>query len=90
MIAGAASVPAVLIVVRELMGEDRARAAAPFLMLIPAAVFWGSGDAACDDNEFPEVAQLRRDILELPCHQSLDDNAIDLVAHAVKQVVAHA
>jgi dTDP-4-amino-4,6-dideoxygalactose transaminase len=36
------------------------------------------------------VAQLRREILELPCHQSLDDNAIDLVAHAVKQVVAHA
>jgi hypothetical protein len=45
LIAGAASVPAVLIVVMELMGEDRARAAAPFLMLTPGAVFWGSGDA---------------------------------------------
>lgn len=68
---------------RELMQALHARG-------IDAIDFWGTGDAACDDNQFPEVAQLRRDILELPCHQSLDDNAIDLVAHAVKQVVAHA
>jgi selenocysteine lyase/cysteine desulfurase len=54
---------------------------------IDAIDFWGAGQ--CDDD-FPEVATLRRDILELPCHQSLDDDAIDLVAHAVKQVVAHA
>ncbi|HEX8953697.1 MAG TPA: aminotransferase DegT, partial [Polyangia bacterium] len=54
---------------------------------IDAIDFWSSGE--CDD-EFPEVAALRREILELPCHQSLDDDAIDLVAHAVKQVVAHA
>ena len=40
--------------------------------------------------EFPEVAALRREVLELPCHQSLDDDAIDLVAQAVKQVMAHA
>ncbi|MCU1282988.1 MAG: tbmB, partial [bacterium] len=57
---------------------------------IDAIDFWGTGDAACDDAEFPEVAELRREILELPCHQSLDDDAIDLVAHAVKQVLAHA
>jgi dTDP-4-amino-4,6-dideoxygalactose transaminase len=54
---------------------------------IDAIDFWSSG--FCDD-EFPEVATLRREILELPCHQSLDDDAIDLVAHAVKQVLAHA
>ena len=54
---------------------------------IDAIDFWGTGQ--CDD-EFPDVAALRRDILELPCHQSLDDDAIDLVAHAVKQVLAHA
>jgi dTDP-4-amino-4,6-dideoxygalactose transaminase len=54
---------------------------------IDAIDFWGpTGDV----EEFPEVAALRREILELPCHQSLDDDAIDLVAHAVKQVVAHA
>ena len=54
---------------------------------IDAIDFWGTGE--CDD-EFAEVAELRREILELPCHQSLDDDAIDLVAHAVKQVLAHA
>lgn len=54
---------------------------------IDAIDFWGTGE--CDDD-FPDVAALRREILELPCHQSLDDDAIDLVAHAVKQVVAHA
>jgi perosamine synthetase len=57
---------------------------------IDAIDFWGTGDAACDAAEFPEVAELRREILELPIHQSLDDDAIDLVAHAVNQVVAHA
>lgn len=54
---------------------------------IDAIDFWGTGE--CDDD-FADVAALRREILELPCHQSLDDDAIDLVAHAVKQVVAHA
>jgi hypothetical protein len=45
LVGGAASIPAALIVAREVLGERRARAAAPFLMLAPAAVFWGSGDA---------------------------------------------
>src|SRR5262249_710672 len=40
---------------------------------IEAVNFWSTGDPACDDAEFPEVARLRREILELPCHQSLDD-----------------
>jgi methylthioxylose transferase len=43
--AAAASVPALLLSVREVAGEDRARAAAPFLVLTPAAVAWSSGDA---------------------------------------------
>jgi rSAM/selenodomain-associated transferase 1 len=42
---GAASVPAVLLTVRE-VGDDRlARAASPFLVLGPTAVAWSSGDA---------------------------------------------
>jgi rSAM/selenodomain-associated transferase 1 len=44
-VSAAASVPAVLLAIREVAGEVRARAAAPFLMLTPAAVFWSSGDA---------------------------------------------
>lgn len=43
--AAASAVPAALLAVRDVMGEGRARACAPFLMFLPAAVFWGSGDA---------------------------------------------
>jgi rSAM/selenodomain-associated transferase 1 len=43
--AGAASVPAVLLVTRELAGERTARIAAPFVALSSIAVFWSSGDA---------------------------------------------
>jgi hypothetical protein len=42
---GGASVVAVLVATREVAGEAGARAAAPFLVLVPAAVWWSSGDA---------------------------------------------
>jgi hypothetical protein len=42
---GGASVVAALVATREVAGEARARAAAPFLVLVPAAVWWSSGDA---------------------------------------------
>jgi len=71
-------------------GDKRAVMQQLHALGIDAIDFWGTGDPACDLGEFPEVARLRREILELPCHQSLDDDAIDLVAHAVKLVVAHA
>jgi selenocysteine lyase/cysteine desulfurase len=57
---------------------------------IEAIDFWSEHDRACDPDEFPEVMALRREVLELPCHQSLDDDAIDFVARAVKDVLAHA
>jgi perosamine synthetase len=56
---------------------------------IDAINFWSTGDPACDPQEFPEVTRMRRQILELPCHQSLDDGDIDRVANAVKQAVGH-
>ena len=42
---GALSIPAVLIAVRDVASETHARAAAPFVVFLPAAVFWSSGDA---------------------------------------------
>lgn len=57
---------------------------------IDAIDFWGTGDPACSDEAFPEVAALRREVLELPCHQSLDDDAIDFVARAMKDVLSDA
>ncbi len=52
--------------------------------------FWSSGDDTCDLSLFPEVAQLRREVLELPCHQSLTDEDVDRMAHIVKQLALHA
>lgn len=45
ILTGAAAVPATLVAAREVAGEHAARLAAPFLMVAPAAVFLGSGDA---------------------------------------------
>ena len=42
---GAASVAAAMVALREVAGEAAARAAAPFLVLAPAAIWWSSGDA---------------------------------------------
>ena len=42
---GGASVAAVLVAVRDVVGAAAARAAAPFLALAPAAIWWNSGDA---------------------------------------------
>jgi dTDP-4-amino-4,6-dideoxygalactose transaminase len=55
---------------------------------VEAVDFWSTGHPTCDVARFPEVAALRRELVELPCHQSLDDEAVDLVAHAVKEAMA--
>ena len=57
---------------------------------IEAIDFWGIGDAEAGADRFPEVAWLRRHVLEVPIHQDLDDEAVARVARAVKYVVRHA
>jgi dTDP-4-amino-4,6-dideoxygalactose transaminase len=54
---------------------------------IEAIDFWSVGDPGCPSDDFPEVATLRRRLLELPCHQALDDEDIDFVARSVKDVL---
>jgi rSAM/selenodomain-associated transferase 1 len=44
VVIAASSVPAVLLSIREVAGEARARAAAPFVALMPAAMWWTSAD----------------------------------------------
>lgn len=56
---------------------------------IQAVDFWSGGDPRCPQDEFPEVGALRREVLELPCHQSLDDDAIDFVARTMKRLLVH-
>lgn len=48
---------------------------------IGAVDFWRDGDPACNPAEFPETVQLRKSIVEIPCHQDLD-------AHTVRRMVA--
>ena len=40
-------------------------------MGIEAVDFWRGSHPRCDLSEFPEVAYLRRSILEVPCHQDI-------------------
>ncbi|RJS16403.1 aminotransferase DegT [Corallococcus sp. H22C18031201] len=54
---------------------------------IDAIDFWRRFHPACDPAEFPEVAQLRRDIIEVPCHQDLSPEVMADVAQAVREAV---
>jgi len=52
--------------------------------------FWRTGHPACSLSEFPEVAELRRTVLEIPIHQDVTPQAAaalaDAVAAAVREV----
>jgi dTDP-4-amino-4,6-dideoxygalactose transaminase len=55
---------------------------------IEAVEFWRGPHPACDMAEFPEVAWLRKSIVEIPCHQDLSLATLARVASAVREVVA--
>jgi dTDP-4-amino-4,6-dideoxygalactose transaminase len=46
--------------------------------------FWRHFHPACDASAFPEVATLRRSIVEIPCHQDLTPEVMAEVADAVR------
>jgi hypothetical protein len=51
---------------------------------IEAIDLWRQG---CEDAaEFPAVAALRRHVIELPCHQDLDDDDVDRLAAALEEI----
>ncbi len=54
---------------------------------IDAIDFWRRFHPACDATAFPEVAQLRRSIVEVPCHQDLSPEVMAQVAAAVREAV---
>jgi dTDP-4-amino-4,6-dideoxygalactose transaminase len=64
----------------EVMGRLRAQG-------IDAIDFWRRFHPACDATAFPEVAQLRRSIVEIPCHQDLSPEVMAQVAAAVREAV---
>jgi hypothetical protein len=54
---------------------------------IEAVDFWRTGHPLCAPEEFPEVAALRRRVLELPVHQDLQPEDMAYVARCVKEVL---
>ena len=54
---------------------------------IDAIDFWRRFHPACDASAFPEVAQLRRSILEIPCHQDLSQEVMAEVADIVRDAL---
>jgi perosamine synthetase len=51
---------------------------------IEAIDFWKHFHPACEASAFPEVAQLRRSIVEIPCHQDLSPEVMAEVATVVR------
>lgn len=52
--------------------------------------FWRHGHLACRTSEFPEVAGLRRRVVEIPCHQDLTPEVMQWVGHRVRAAVTGA
>ncbi|HVE82640.1 MAG TPA: DegT/DnrJ/EryC1/StrS family aminotransferase [Myxococcales bacterium] len=50
--------------------------------------FWRYFHPACDASSFPEVAELRRTVLEVPCHQDLTPERMAVVADEVRAALA--
>ncbi|HYG69673.1 MAG TPA: aminotransferase DegT, partial [Anaeromyxobacteraceae bacterium] len=50
--------------------------------------FWRTGHPSCDPARFPEVAALREQILEIPCHQDLGPEDMAWVARCVQEALS--
>jgi dTDP-4-amino-4,6-dideoxygalactose transaminase len=55
---------------------------------VEAVDFWGLGHPALPTGTFSEADDLRRSVLELPCHQSLTPRAIRRMAAIVREELA--
>lgn len=68
--------------------EDKDRALAMLRARGIAAVdFWRFGHPSVERERFPEVEALRRQIVELPCHQDLNPDQLDRLILAAREVV---
>jgi perosamine synthetase len=54
---------------------------------IEAVEFWRGPHPACDVSDFPEVAWLRRSVVEIPCHQDIPLRILHRIAEAVREVL---
>ena len=54
---------------------------------VEAVDFWREGHPACDISEFPDVARLRRSVVEVPCHQDVTLETLARVVDAIREVL---
>lgn len=54
---------------------------------VEAVDFWRFGHPATEAERFPEVGALRQRVVELPCHQDLDHERLELVASAAREAL---
>jgi dTDP-4-amino-4,6-dideoxygalactose transaminase len=55
---------------------------------IEAIDFWSSNHPACDPRAFPETMELRRSVIEIPCHQDISTETLWRMAAFVRQAVS--
>ncbi|HET7825890.1 MAG TPA: aminotransferase DegT, partial [Anaeromyxobacter sp.] len=72
-----------------LLCDDKPRVQARLLARgIETVDFWRDGHPLCPRDEFPEVAGLRRRVLELPVHQDLRPEDMAYLARCVQEALA--
>jgi dTDP-4-amino-4,6-dideoxygalactose transaminase len=72
-----------------LLCEDKERVQARLLAKgIETVDFWRAGHPLCPRDEFPEVASLRRRVLELPIHQDLRPEDMAYVVRCVQEALS--
>ena len=54
---------------------------------IEAVDFWREGHPSCDAGRFPDVARLRRSLVEIPCHQDIDEPTLARMISVIREVM---
>jgi hypothetical protein len=54
---------------------------------VEAVEFWRGPHPACDVRQFPDVAWLRKSVVEIPCHQDIPLRTLGRVAEIVREVL---
>jgi perosamine synthetase len=54
---------------------------------IEATEFWRGPHPACDVRQFPDVAWLRKSIMEVPCHQDISMPTLRRIASTVREIL---
>lgn len=55
---------------------------------IEAVDFWREGHPSCDTLLFPHVARLRRSLVEIPCHQDINEKTLALMVKEIRAGLA--